>query len=334
MNIVIAFVGWLLLGVLFAMRFGFQPTLSLAERRRRLASGDEDAQLEQERLALIAPLEGLHTVLKTVATSAFITYCVLSFGVLWGIIVGTVAAASLPLMFRIPAITNSADTVRDAVLPWLAKLAEAARPVLVVLRPRDVKTLERPLGSKTELLELLERSPEVMTAIQRKRLIANLAFDEKNVGAIMTPKTMIRGVEASETLGPLVLDELYKTGFSRFPVYKKDIDHVVGMLYLHDLIDMKTSSKTAEKAMQPKVFYVHEDHTLSHALKGFLTTKHHLFVVVNQYRETVGLLSLEDVIEALIGDTIVDEFDTFDDLRAVAEHNPGRNNEPEGKKDI
>ena len=150
----------------------------------------------------------------------------------------------------------------------------------------------------------------------------------------MTPRSVIEAVPLGETLGPLVLDELYKTGHSRFPVYDKDLDHIVGMLYLHDLLDLRQGSQPAKEAMQTKVYFVREDRDLSHALHGFLKTKHHLFVVVNEYRETVGLLSLEDVIEALVGVKITDEFDAFDDLRAVAEHNPGRNNEPEGKEDI
>lgn len=94
------------------------------------------------------------------------------------------------------------------------------------------------------------------------------------------------------------------------------------------------TSRLVVKLKRPKsyaseVFYIHGQKSLTRALHGFLKTRHHLFVVVNEYRETVGLLSLEDVIEALIGATIVDEFDAFDDLRAVAERNPNRNNQPE-----
>jgi CBS domain containing-hemolysin-like protein len=80
----------------------------------------------------------------------------------------------------------------------------------------------------------------------------------------------------------------------------------------------RKKSVTAERAMEPRVFYIHEDQTLRHALAAFLRTHHHLFVVVNEFRETVGLLSLEDVIEALLGQKIVDEFDTHEDLRTVA----------------
>jgi CBS domain containing-hemolysin-like protein len=78
--------------------------------------------------------------------------------------------------------------------------------------------------------------------------------------------------------------------------------------------------------MEKKVYYIHQDQTLDAALAAFLKTRHHLFVVVNGYRETAGLLCLEDVIEALLGRQIIDEFDLHDDLRAVAEREAKHNN--------
>ena len=86
--------------------------------------------------------------------------------------------------------------------------------------------------------------------------------------------------------------------------------------------------------MDKKVYFIRQDQDLEHALHGFLRSHHHLFVVINEYRETVGLLSLEDVIEALIGMKIVDEFDQFDDLRAVAGRNPRKNNHTAQARDI
>ena len=100
-----------------------------------------------------------------------------------------------------------------------------------------------------------------------------------------------------------------------------DIDHIVGTLYLRDVLKIDTSRKhtaTVETAMDKHVYYIHEDQTLVHALNAFLKTHHHLFIVINEFRETVGILSLEDTMEALLGRKIVDEFDDHDDLRAVA----------------
>ena len=240
----------------------------------------------------------------------------------------------LPIALRVPFVCSLADKLRDVLLSPLTTAALALKPVLGLLRDRDVISGEARLNSQDELLHLVKHSPGILSSEEYERLVANLKFDIIKVSDIMTPRSVIEAVPLGETLGPLVLDELYKTGHSRFPVYDGDLDHIVGMLYLHDLLDLRQGSQPAKKAMQTKVYFVREDRDLSHALHGFLKTKHHLFVVVNEYRETVGLLSLEDVMESLLGVKITDEFDAFDDLRAVAEHNPRDNNEPEGKEDI
>ncbi|HMR72467.1 MAG TPA: CBS domain-containing protein [Candidatus Saccharibacteria bacterium] len=337
MHSIIVFLGWSALAIVSAVRFSQTPLFSFAERERLAAKGDERAIVEQERLAMVPLLQSLQVVVRTLLVSAYITFCVVAYGVVLGVLVGTLTVLLLPLAFRVKFVCSLADRLRDITLPSLEKVARSTEPALRWLRSRDAAVGDDVrLNSQTELLDLIERSPGILTNIEQQRLAANLAFDTKIVKEVMTPRPVIKAVEANEVLGPLLLDELYKTGFSRFPVYRSDIDHVVGMLYLHDLLDVKTGNKTktAEKAMHPKAFYIHEQENLSHALHGFLKTRHHLFVVVNEYRETVGLLSLEDVIEALIGATIVDEFDAFDDLRAVAERNPNRNNQPERKKDI
>lgn len=334
MSVVVLFIGWCLLAVITVMRFSVEPVFSGTERSRLIAAGNRHAREEQDEIDGAPLLQSLQFVIKTLLISVFITYCVSLYGVMPGVVVGTLLVLCLPLVFRAAFVCRWADRLRDLILPWLKKTAGVLRPFLNALRERDVAQQDMQLNSQDELLDLIARSPGILSRDEQERLVASLAFDHKKVSDIMTPKSMISAVPLGETLGPLVLDELYKTGHSRFPVFDGDLDHVVGMLYLHDLLDLKQGSQPAKKAMQTKVYFVREDRDLSHALHGFLKSRHHLFVVVNEYRETVGLLSLEDVVEVLLGAKIVDEFDAFDDLRAVAEHNPNDNNEPEGKEDI
>lgn len=334
MTFLILLFGWCLLVIVFAMNFSVRPKFSSSERSRLVRQGNKEAKHEQENLDAAPLLESLQFVVKVLLVALFIAYCVYLYGVAGGILLGALLMLCLPLMFRVSFVCSWADRLRESTLPWLKKVAFALRPFLSVLRERDAVAEDATLNSQEELLDVLKRSPGILTADEQRRLEASLDFDHRKVADIMTPRSVIDAVPLGETLGPLVLDELYKTGHSRFPVFDGDLDHVVGMLYLHDLLDLKRSSRPAKQAMQTKVYFVREDRDLSHALHGFLKTRHHLFVVVNEYRETVGLLSLEDVMEALLGAKIVDEFDAFDDLRAVAEHNPHDNNEPEGKEDI
>jgi CBS domain containing-hemolysin-like protein len=166
---------------------------------------------------------------------------------------------------------------------------------------------------------LITHSQHILTNDEKSLFTHGLRFATRKVNEVMTARGQITSIGAKEMLGPLVLDDLHKTGHTRFPVIDKDVDHVIGLLHIQDLLSLDNKkSVTAEKAMEPRVFYIHQDQTLHHALMAFLRTHHHLFIVVNDDQETVGVISLEDTIEALIGHKIVDEFDAHSDVRHVA----------------
>ncbi len=334
MSVIICVFVWLLLAIVATINFTKPIRFSDIERRRLVSDGDVVAKYEADYLADKPLLESLQQIVRALLVVGFVMASVLSFGYVVGVLVAVAGLLLVPIAFRLPFICNLSDKLRDRSTPFMGRVVSSLRPFLRWLRDREVATGEITLNSQAELLELIKHSSGVLSKDELARLQASLAFDNRTVASVMTPRSMIDGVKAEDTLGPLVMDELYKTGHSRFPVYKGDLDHVVGMIYLHDLLDLKSGNAGVDKTMQKKVYYIHENKDLSHALHGFITTHHHLFVVVNDYRETVGLLSLEDVIEVLIGKKIVDEFDSFDDLRAVAEHNPKKNNLPENKQDV
>jgi len=146
-----------------------------------------------------------------------------------------------------------------------------------------------------------------------------LAFGDRIVRDVMTPKRVVQSVAVNDSVAPVLMDELHETGHSRFPVYEQtsEGEKVVGLLFIHDMLQ-KMDSRPVRELMRPSVHYVHEDHTLYQTLQAFLKTKQHLFVVVNEFEEYVGIITIEDVLEQAIGKIIVDEFDQYDDLRAVA----------------
>jgi CBS domain containing-hemolysin-like protein len=185
------------------------------------------------------------------------------------------------------------------------------------------------LCSREELEHLVDTSGNLLTNDEKKLIRSSLHFKERTVDEIMTPRGVVATIPKDELIGPLTLDELHRTGFSRFPVIDGDIDHVIGVLHIKELLTVgHRDSETAAQAMEKKVYYINQNQTLEHALAAFIKTRHHLFIVVNGYRETAGILTLEDVIEALLGREIVDEFDLHDDLRVVAERNATHNNNP------
>lgn len=150
-----------------------------------------------------------------------------------------------------------------------------------------------------------------------------LQFGSRSVMKTMTPRRAIHFVSEDEVLGPLLLDELHKTGFSRFPVVrgsgKVNMPEVVGTLYFKDIIEVGQENKGKVKDhMKKGAYFINESCDLRQALDAILAHQHHQLIVVNNFEEMVGVITLEDILEQIIGQPIVDEFDHYDNLRAVA----------------
>jgi CBS domain containing-hemolysin-like protein len=306
--------------------------LSLFELERRAEAGNETAKRDLHRQALLPDIESLQRVVVALLLVIFVAVSVVTFEWFFGIILSVVIALEYGAVARLHAISSRANRLYTTYEPTLLEFVEKAAPVFRFVRSATPVSPVATLNSKEELLHLVSESDRILSSDERKLIVNGLVFEARQVSEIMTPRSVIDSISKSEHLGPLTLDELHKKGHSRFPVTDSDIDHVIGILHIHDLltIDAKRRSTSVEKAMEPRVFYIKEDQTLQHALAAFLKTHHHLFVVVNEFHETVGLLSLEDVIEAMLGRSIVDEFDAHEDLRIVAARNPRHNNKSDG----
>lgn len=306
------------------------------ELKRRKQNGDRVAEAHLRRRGLFGDVLSLQHVLEALLVVVFTSISVATFGWLMGIVIAAIVALEYGALARIPLWRRPIQKLYGEYEEYILRFVEKAPWLFALFRSvTPQKNDQRRLDSRDELEQLVAESGTLLSNNEKKMITQSLRFEDRKVSEVMTPRSMIDSINQSELLGPLVLDDLHKTGHSRFPVVNGDIDHVVGMLYIQDLLTLdKKRSFTAEKAMNPKVFYIREDHRLSQALAAFLRTHHHLFVVVNEYRETVGLLSLEDTLEALLGRKIVDEFDMHEDLRAVAVHNPRGNNTPQKHEDV
>lgn len=146
-----------------------------------------------------------------------------------------------------------------------------------------------------------------------------LALDQKRVHEIMTPRTVVFSLPES-----LTVDEAYKDPriwhFSRIPVYGEDNEDLVGFIERRTLgrcyKDGKESALLSE-IMRP-LHFVQESQTLDALLRDLLNAKVHLFAVLDEYGGLAGVVSLEDVLEEILGSEIQDESDSVVDLRALA----------------
>ncbi len=222
-------------------------------------------------------------------------------------------------------LTTVSERIAQWLTPPIAWLVRVLDPLLRrvggFFRKHRHLQIRTQLYEKEDVIELLDRQVhQEDNRIARSDIelaVHALEFSDKQVADVLVPRRVVKMVAASEAIGPKLMDELYKSGYSRFPVYEGAQDTIVATLYLKDLVKRSTGGHVRD-AMRREVYYIHEDFTLPQALQAFLKTKHHLFVVVNRFEEFVGIVTIEDILEQLIGGQIIDEFDAYDDMRAVA----------------
>ncbi len=117
-----------------------------------------------------------------------------------------------------------------------------------------------------------------------------------------------------------VLEQHVPLPFSRIPVYRGDRDDVVGFVLRKDLLvaaGMNQAQQKVKSFLKP-LYVVYESKTLADLLDEFISRHEHICLVIDEYGGTEGIVTLEDVIEALLGVEIVDEFDAVEDMRKLA----------------
>ena len=154
----------------------------------------------------------------------------------------------------------------------------------------------------------------------QKRVIENiLSLDEKTVKNVMTPRTVIFSL--SEHLSVEVAAKTSKKWeHSRFPVYDKDTEDVVGIVLTKELFTAFSQGQKAEplSSLMRPVRFVVESAKLNDVFTEFMTTRQKLFVVIDEYGGLSGLISLEDILEEILGREIIDESDEVADKRELA----------------
>lgn len=165
--------------------------------------------------------------------------------------------------------------------------------------------------SVDQLSQALELTSEEDTTKEEQKILQGIvSFGNTDTKQVMCPRIDIFAL-SEEIEFVDIIKEIKKHGFSRIPVYKENIDIVTGVLYVKDLlpyIDRKTFDWTSLKR---EPYFVPENKKLDDLLKEFQEIKNHLAIVVDEYGGTSGLVTLEDIIEEIVGD-ISDEFDDED----------------------
>ena len=182
---------------------------------------------------------------------------------------------------------------------------------------RTTAFLEKKLGDKKnkisvdQLSQALELTDDQETTSDEQRMLEGIVnFGSTDTREVMCPRIDIFALSdqmSLEEIIPLILSK----GFSRIPVYSEKKDNIKGILYTKDLLPYLNKSDYQWQKLLKTPLYVPENKKLDDLLKEFQQKKNHLAIVVDEYGGTSGLITLEDIIEEIIGD-ISDEFDEID----------------------
>lgn len=165
--------------------------------------------------------------------------------------------------------------------------------------------------SVDQLSQALELTSEDDTTQEEQKILQGIvSFGNTDTKQVMRPRIDIFAINEDEDYKQ-ILPEIIKNGYSRIPVYKESIDTIVGILYVKDLLPHIDKTEFIWQSLLREPFFVPENKKLDDLMSEFQEKKVHLAVVVDEYGGTSGLVSLEDVIEEIVGD-ISDEFDDDD----------------------
>lgn len=245
------------------------------------------------------------------------------FAAWWEALIVAALAMSVVSFVLVGSSPRSVGRTRpEGLLRWTGSLIHGVRVVLGPLagllmligdRVTPGRSGGRAVSSEEQLLSLVDEATEsnVLEADDRKLIHSVFEFSDTLVREVMVPRTDMVTVDASDTLSA-VMERFLASGVSRMPVVGSTSDDVRGLVYLRDVsrvlyADPAASSAVVTTRLRPAVF-VPESKPADDTLRLMQAQKSHLVLVVDEYGGVAGLVTMEDLIEELVGD-IADEYD-------------------------
>lgn len=293
--------------------------------RRKVKAGNKDAlkvyEVRKDGTLLLTTL-----LLGNVAINAVVS--IILGELLGGVLAGFIATAVIFITCEvIPQAAMSRNALRVGaqfsglvkVIIWI--LYPICGPIAWALNKFLGHELKTDL-SKKELISMIDEYeahlPDSAIDTDEQRIArGSLMYSHKTVADVMTPSTVVISVEPNQMLDEVQIETLKNTGFSRFPVYEGDKNNIVGILYWRDLVGLKYDV-SVKNVFDPFVHFVDPEDKLDAVLNQFIQKRMHLFAVRDEFGTFVGVITLEDVLEEIIGTEIVGEDDKHPDLRRVA----------------
>jgi CBS domain containing-hemolysin-like protein len=203
------------------------------------------------------------------------------------------------------------------ITPFIAVLNRSAALALRLFGQR-VEVGREPVHSPDELRMLVEQSEEqgALETQDAEMLHGVFEFSEKNAREVMTPRTDIVAIAANASLDDAI-EVMEEARFSRYPVYEESLDNVVGMVHAKDLLGVlhEQLDRFVVRDIMRSIHVVPGSREVEEVLADFKKLKEHMAIVLDEFGGTAGLVTMEDLLEEIVGD-IRDEFDETTELAA------------------
>lgn len=195
----------------------------------------------------------------------------------------------------------------SAMLAFLLSLVETGE---------EQKKAEEPTNGVQEIEALITAGAEegILEETDRKLIHSVVAFGDKTVRAVMTPRPNMVAIDADRTLEDLRQLVIHEQ-FSRIPVFEKDIDHITGFVHVRDMfeLDAKERAGRVVRELSREISFVPETKPIPELLREMQERNAHMVIVVDEYGDTAGLVTMEDLVEEILGE-IRDEHEPGKDV--------------------
>jgi len=321
--VVISFICSILESVLLSVNMAY---ISVLEKERPTAG----ALLKSHKIGInksIASILILNTIANTLGAAAVGAQAESLYGV------GAVFYVSIVLTFAILFLSEIIPKTIGAVY-WKSLAPIAAYvirffiwltyPIILLtlfVTNRISKDTDTMSLTKAELIEsTLLSEDEGLLGEKESDVIENiLLLDKIRIKEILTPRTVVFALDGSRSIKDIVENEPAIFKFSRVPVYSGSIENITGMVMTKKIFEQALKDNSvALKSVKKDIFKISENLPVSRALDLFIKKKEHMFLVLDGYDQTEGIVTLEDCVETILGVEIVDESDSDADMREVA----------------
>lgn len=178
----------------------------------------------------------------------------------------------------------------------------------IILYVEKKFSAQKTIFSVDKLSQALELTNHSETTQEEQKILEGIVtFGNTEVRQVMSPRIDIFALDKEESFEEIMV-KIIEKGYSRIPVYQENIDQIEGVLFVKDLIPYIDEKEFNWQSLIREPFFIPENKKLDNLLKEFQGMKNHLAIVVDEYGGTSGLVSLEDILEEIVGD-ISDEFD-------------------------